>query len=307
VLTSVVPYLALTVGMVFLLDVSYWLVLLVAIPAGGFLLRTFILFHDCAHGSFLPSKRANEALGTFCGLLVYSSFLPWRHEHAVHHATAGDLDRRGVGDVPTYTVAEYNAWPVYKRVGYRLFRNPVIMFGLGPIWALVIRPRLVTKDMRPRLRRSVHLTNLALVVAVGGICWAIGWQDFLLVQAPTAWLAGSAGVFLFYVQHQFEDVYWENTDQWDYADAALQGSSYLKLPRVLHFFTGNIGYHHLHHLSARIPNYNLPRAHAENPEFQDVPTLTLWDGLKCSRLKLFDEQSGRLVTFAEARASSSNS
>jgi omega-6 fatty acid desaturase (delta-12 desaturase) len=299
--TSVVPYLALSVGMYFLLDVSYWAVLAVSILAAGFLLRTFILFHDCAHGSFLPSKRANEVFGTFCGLLVYSSFLPWRHEHAVHHATSGDLDRRGVGDVPTFTVAEYRAFPWYAKLGYRLFRNPLVMFGLGPIWALVINPRLTNKDMRPRLRRSIHLTNLALVVIVGTLCWAIGWKEFLLIQAPTAWLAGSAGVFLFYVQHQFEDVYWKNTDSWDYSEAALQGSSFLKLPRVLHFFTGNIGYHHLHHLSARIPNYNLPRAHDENPAFQDVPTLTLWDAVKTSRLKLIDEESGRLVTWRQAR------
>ena len=303
ILTSVVPYLGLSVGMYFLLDASYWLVLALAVPTAGFLLRTFILFHDCAHGSFLPWKRANEVLGTFLALFVYSSFLPWRHEHAVHHATAGDLDRRGVGDVPTFTVAEYNAMSRGKRIGYRLFRNPLVMFGLGPIWALVINPRLTSKNMRPRLRRSTHLTNLALVVIVGLLCWAIGWQEFLLVQAPTAWLAGAAGVFLFYVQHQFEDVYWESGDKWNYADAALQGSSYLKMPRILHFFTGNIGYHHLHHLSARIPNYNLPRAHEENPEFQNVPTLTLWDGFKASRLKLWDEERGRLVGFSEAKTS----
>jgi acyl-lipid omega-6 desaturase (Delta-12 desaturase) len=302
ILTSVVPYLGLSVGMYYLIDVSYWLVLAAAIPASGFLLRTFILFHDCAHGSFLPSKRANDVVGTFCGLLVYSSFLPWRHEHARHHATAGDLDRRGVGDVMTLTVSEYNEMSRAGRLAYRLFRNPLVMFGIGPIWALVVRPRLATKDMRPRLKRSVHLTNLAIVVAVGLICWAIGWKDFLAVQIPTAWMAGSAGVFLFFVQHQFEDVYWENTENWKFSNAALQGSSYLKLPRILHFFTGNIGYHHLHHLSARIPNYNLPRAHEENPQFQDVPTLTLWDGLKCSRLKLVDERHGRMVTFAEARA-----
>src|SRR3954468_10424744 len=302
ILTSVVPYLGLSVGMYYLLDVSYWLVLLVAIPAAGFLLRTFILFHDCAHGSFMPSKRANDVVGTFCGLLVYSSFLPWRHEHARHHATAGDLDRRGVGDVMTLTVSEYNEMSRGGRLGYRLFRNPIVMFGLGPIWALMVRPRLTTKDMRPRLKRSIHLTNLAIIVAVGLICWAIGWTEFLLVQAPTAWLAGAAGVFLFFVQHQFEDVYWENTENWKFSDAALQGSSYLKLPRILHFFTGNIGYHHLHHLSARIPNYNLPRAHDENPQFQDVPTLTLWEGFKCARLKLVDEKHGRMVTFAEARA-----
>ena len=302
ILTSVVPYFALMVGMYVLLDVSYWLVLAVAIPAAGFLLRTFILFHDCAHGSFMPSKRANDVLGTFCGLLVYSPFLPWRHEHAMHHASAGDMDRRGDGDVMTLTVAEYNRLSRRGKLAYRLFRNPLVMFGVGPVWALVVKPRLTSKEMRPRLRRSTHLTNLALLVIVGTTCWLIGWQEFLLIQAPVAWLAGSAGVFLFFVQHQFEDVYWENSDNWSFSEAALRGSSYLKLPRVLHFFTGNIGYHHLHHLSARIPNYNLPRAHEANPQFQDVPTITLWEGFKCSRFKLIDEQTGRLVTFAEAHA-----
>ena len=301
-LTSVVPYFGLMVGMYFLLDVSYWLVLAVAIPAAGFLLRTFILVHDCTHGSFMPTKRANDIVGTFCGLLVFSSFLPWRHEHAMHHASAGDLDRRGDGDVTTLTVAEYRAMDRKGRIGYRLFRNPLVMFGLGPIWALVVRPRLTSKDMRPRLKRSIHLTNLALVAIVGTVCWLIGWQEFLLIQEPVAWLAGSAGVFLFFVQHQFEDVYWESSENWSFSDAALRGSSYLKLPRILHFFTGNIGYHHLHHLNARIPNYNLPRAHEENPQFQDVPTITLWEGLRCSRFKLIDDKTGRLVTFAEARA-----
>jgi acyl-lipid omega-6 desaturase (Delta-12 desaturase) len=300
--TSVVPYVGICALQYLLLDVSKLLALALALPAAGFLLRTFMMFHDCAHGSFLPRKRANEALGTALGLLVYSSFLPWRHEHAVHHAAAGDLDRRGVGDVPTYTVSEYRALSWRGRLGYRLFRNPFVMFGLGPVWALVINPRLTHKDMRPRLRRSIHLTNLALAVIIALICWAIGWREFLLVQAPTAWLAGAAGVFLFYVQHQFEDVYWENTDSWTYADAALRGSSFLDLPRWLHFFTGNIGYHHLHHLQARIPNYNLPRAHELHPAFQDVPTLSLSDAFKASRLKLYDERRGRLITWRELRA-----
>jgi omega-6 fatty acid desaturase (delta-12 desaturase) len=300
--TSVVPYLALSVVMYQLLDVSYWLVLAVAIPTAGFLLRTFILFHDCTHGSFMPSKRANAVLGAFFGLLVYSPFGNWRHEHAVHHATAGDLDRRGVGDVETQTVTEYHSKPLPARLAYRLFRNPLVMFGLGPIWALVIQPRVVPKGARPRLKRSVVVTNIVLVAVVFGISLAIGFTDFLLIQAPVAWLAGSAGVFLFYVQHQFEDVYWENADNWSYADAALQGSSYLKMPKILQFFTGNIGLHHVHHLSARIPNYNLQRAHDANPDlFKDVPTLSIWDGLRATRLKLWDETRGRLVTFAEAR------
>ncbi len=300
--TSVVPYVALTVAMYMTLGVSYWVVLALAIPAAGFLLRTYILFHDCTHGSYLSSRRANGILGVALGLIVYAPFANWRHNHVVHHATAGDLDRRGVGDVPTLTVAEYMAKTWGARLGYRLFRNPLVMFGLGPLFALVIGPRLVSRSMRPRLRRSVIGTNLALAVLVGGLCLLVGWREYLLVQLPTVLLAGSAGVWLFYVQHQFEDTYWQSTDGWSYADAALRGSSYLKLPRVLQFFSGNIGLHHIHHLSARIPNYNLQRAHDENPIFHGVPTISLWDGLRAVRLKLWDERRRRLVTFAEARS-----
>jgi acyl-lipid omega-6 desaturase (Delta-12 desaturase) len=300
--TSVVPYLALSLLMYLALDVSYLLVLALAVPTAGFLLRTYIMFHDCAHGSFLPSKRANVWLGVALGLVVYHPFLSWRHSHAVHHATAGDLDRRGVGDVLTLTVAEYQASPWRRRLGYWLFRHPLVMFGIGPIWALMVQPRLVWRSARPRIRRSVIATNFALAGIVGAICLLVGWREYLLVQMPTALLAGSAGVWLFYVQHQFEDTYWQSAGDWSYADAALQGSSYLKLPKLLQFFTGNIGLHHVHHLSTRIPNYNLQRAHDRNPIFHDVPTLSLWDGLRAVRLKLWDEDRGRLVTFAEARA-----
>lgn len=300
--TSVVPYVALSAAMYLSLSVSYWVALALAIPAAGFLLRTYILFHDCSHGSYLPSKRANGILGVALGLVVYAPFANWRHNHAVHHATAGDLDRRGVGDVPTLTVAEYMARTWRGRLGYRLFRNPLVMFGLGPIFALVVLPRIVPRSARPRLRRSVIATNLALAVMVGALCLLLGWREYLLVQLPTVMLAGSAGVWLFYVQHQFEDTYWQSSEDWSYADAALRGSSHLKLPRVLQFFSGNIGLHHIHHLSARIPNYNLQRAHDENPIFHGVPTISLWDGLRAVRLKLWDERRHRLVTFAEAHA-----
>lgn len=300
--TSVVPYVALAALMYAALDVSYLLTLAIAVPAAGFLLRTYIIFHDCTHGSFLPSKQANAWVGRTLGLIVLSPFSSWRHNHAVHHATAGDLDRRGVGDVLTLTVAEYRRLPWRKRLGYRLLRNPLVMFGLGPIFALVIQPRLTSPSARPRIRRSVIGTNVALVVLIGLLSWLIGWREYLLIQVPTALLAGSVGVWLFYVQHQFEDTYWQSTGDWSYADAGLQGSSYLKLPKVLQFFTGNIGLHHVHHLSARIPNYNLQRAHDENPICHEVPTLSLWDGLRAVRLKLWDEERDRLVTFAEARA-----
>src|SRR5919198_2214090 len=202
--TSVVPYLALLVLMYLALSVSDLLVLVLAVPAGGFLLRTYILFHDCAHGSFLPSKRANTWLGGALGLLVYSPFQSWRHSHAVHHATSGDLDRRGVGDVLTLTVAEYQAAPWRRRLGYRLFRNPLVMFGLGPIYALVLQPRLVSRSARPRIRRSVIATNFALAALVGVLCWLVGWRDYLLVQMPSALLAGSAGNLCFFLQHPFQ-------------------------------------------------------------------------------------------------------
>jgi acyl-lipid omega-6 desaturase (Delta-12 desaturase) len=298
--TSVLPYLALTAAMYWALGVSYLLVLAIAIPASGFLVRTFILFHDCSHGSFLSSRKANLWLGTALGLFVYSPFLRWRHDHAIHHATSGDLDRRGGGDVRTLTVAEYLALAPRARLGYRIFRNPLVMFSVGPIVALVVGPRLVPRSARPRMRRSVIGTNIALALLVGGLCWLVGWRDYLLLQTPTVLLAGSAGIWLFYVQHQFEDAYWESGEGWSYADAALRGSSYLKLPKLLQFFSGNIGLHHVHHLSARIPNYNLQRAHDENPIFHDVPILSLRDGLRAVRLKLWDEERGRMVTFAEA-------
>jgi omega-6 fatty acid desaturase (delta-12 desaturase) len=302
--TSVVPYLALWVLMYLALDVSYLLVLALAIPAAGFLVRTFIVFHDCTHGSFLPTKRANAWLGVVTGLLVFAPFLSWRHNHAVHHATAGDLDRRGVGDVLTLTVAEYRSSSWRGRLGYRLYRNPLVMFGIGPIYGLILQPRLVPRSARPRIRRSVIATNVALAVVVGALCWLVGWREYLLVQAPATLLAGATGVWLFYVQHQFEDTYWQNAGDWSYADAALRGSSYLRLPKPLQFFTGNIGLHHVHHLSTRIPNYNLQRAHDRNPIFHQVPTLSLWDGLRAVRLKLWDEDGGRLLTFAQARRAS---
>jgi len=203
--SSVLPYLGLSVAMYLSLKVSYLLTLAIAIPTSGFLVRTFILFHDCSHGSLLRSKRANAWLGMILGLFVYAPFVRWRHDHAIHHATSGDLDRRGGGDVKTLTVAEYNALPWRSRLAYRLFRNPLIMFGVGPIVALLLGPRIVPRDARPRMKRSVIGTNIALAVLIAGLCWLLGWSEFLLIQAPTVMLAGSAGIWLFYVQHQFED------------------------------------------------------------------------------------------------------
>ncbi len=300
--TSVVPYLALSAAIYLLLAESL-LALVLAIPAAAFLVRSFIVFHDCSHGSFLASRRANLWLGRAIGLLLYSPFHRWRHDHAVHHATAGDLARRGTGDLHTLTVAEYGALAPKARLGYRLQRNPLIMFGLGPIVAMIIGPRIVAKGARPRMRRSVLATDGALLALVGLLVWLIGWRDYLLVLGLPALLAGAIGIWLFYVQHQFEDAYWSDGESWSFTDAALLGSSFLDLPPVLRFCTGNIGYHHVHHLNASIPNYNLRRAHDLTPALHEVPTLTLADGIRATRLKLYDARRGRLVSFRDARES----
>jgi omega-6 fatty acid desaturase (delta-12 desaturase) len=300
--TSALPYLALSYAMYRSLHGPYLLTFAIGVLAAGFLVRTFIVFHDCTHGSFLPSRRANSWLGTVLGFLLLAPFLRWQHDHAVHHAGSGDLGRRGVGDVLTLTVEEYQERSARGRLAYRIIRNPLVMFGIGPIVAMIVGPRIVARGARPRMRRSVLGTNAVLAVIVGLLCWLMGPVAFLLVWAPPALMAGSTGIWLFYVQHQFEDAYWQSGEDWSYADAALRGSSHLKLPRVLQFFTGNIGLHHVHHLNARIPNYNLQRAHDENPMFADVPTLSLRDGLRAVRLKLWDPQQGRMVTFAEVHA-----
>ena len=300
--TSVVPYVALFVAMTFALRVSVLLALVLVLPASAFLIRTFIVFHDCTHGSFMRTRRANDVLGVALGLLVWLPFRGWQHEHAVHHATAGDLDRRGVGDITTLTVAEYRELPAWRRIGYRLFRNPLIMFGFGWLLVLVLKPRFVPRGARPRVRNSVLATNLALALIVAALCLTIGWREYLLVQVPVFAVSGAIGIWLFYVQHQFEDTYWQTHAGWRYDHAALEGSSFLKLPGVLRFFTGNIGFHHVHHLSVGIPNYNLQAAHNGNDRLRTVPQLTLRQGLRATRLKLWDERQGRLVTFREARA-----
>ena len=304
--TSVVPFLALWALMFAAFPVSYWLVLALAIPASAFLVRTYIVFHDCVHGSFLTGRRANAWVGSALALLVLTPFARWRYEHLVHHATAGDLDRRGVGDVPVLTLAEYRAKPLLGRVGYRLIRNPVVLFGLGPIYSTVIMQRIPNPLARQRMHRSVWVTNLAVVVMVAALCLAFGWQAVLFVELPLIVLAGGVGLWLFYVQHQYPTAYWVHGDDWNFTEAGLHGSSYLRLPRVLQFFTGNIGFHHVHHLHPKIPNYNLERAHDEHDAFRAVQPVSLWDGVKAANLKVFDEDAGRLVTWREVRTSQSS-
>jgi len=294
VANTLVPYLALFYLMLRSVAISYWLTLALAIPTAGFMVRTFIIFHDCGHGSFFKSRKANTILGNITGILTFTPYTRWKHDHAVHHATAGNLDKRGTGDVNTWTVAEYLAAPWWKRFGYRVMRNPLILFTVGAFGSFVFAQRIPLKSQGKRERASVWWTNLALAVWIGVLVWAFGWRTYLLVQVPVFLFGTSVGVWLFYVQHNFEGTYWERKEHWDFFMASLKGSSYYRLPAVIQWFSGNIGFHHIHHLSARIPNYNLPKCYRENPIFHVQP-VTFWTSLKSLRLRLWDEQNRRMV------------
>jgi omega-6 fatty acid desaturase (delta-12 desaturase) len=279
------------------LSVSYWLTLLLAPVAAGLLMRVFIILHDCGHGSFFKSNKASDVVGALAGILVFTPYLQWRHEHAIHHASSGDLDRRGVGDVYTMTVEEYRRAPWWKRLGYRLYRSPAVMLGFGPLYVFLISHRFVSKHSGKREKVNLLLTNLAILAIILIAGATIGFKAYLMIQLPIIWLASTAGVWMFYIQHQFEDTYWKEHPEWKYVAAALQGSSYYKLPKVLQWFTGNIGFHHIHHLSPRIPNYNLEKCFKENPLFQHVTVVTMWESLKTISLKLWDEQQEKMVGF----------
>jgi omega-6 fatty acid desaturase (delta-12 desaturase) len=296
--TSFIPYMVAWGVAYYLMTISFWLGLPVAILAGGFLMRVFIILHDCGHGSFFKSKRANDVVGTLAGVFSMTPYFQWRHNHAVHHATSGDLDRRASWDLPlTYTVKEYLALPTWQKVLYRLYRHPLILFGVAPTLLFIFAQRLISPKSGKREKWSVHFTNVALLAVFMTLGYFLGFWEVLRVQLTVTVIGATIGVWLFYVQHQFEDTYWEHKDDWDFAEAAMQGSSYLKLPKILQWFTGNIGLHHIHHLSARIPNYELQRCHDENPEFQAVNTITLFTSLKCITLRLWDEESQKLVGF----------
>ncbi len=301
IVNSLAPFMALWYLAYRLLAVSYWLTLATDVLAAGFLVRVFIIFHDCGHGSFFKSKAANDSVGFVTGVLTLTPYYEWRHEHALHHATAGDLDRRGRGDVWTMTVSEYRAASFWQRVGYRLYRNPLVMFGVGPLYVFLLKQRLPRPGSGARERMSVHLANLALTVIVAALAITIGLKAVVLVHLPILLISGAAGVWLFYVQHQFAEVYWQRGGQRDYVDVALKGSSLFALPRVLQWFSGNIGFHHIHHLSPRIPNYRLEKCYREQPLFQKVDRITLLGSLRTLRLRLYDEQAQRLVGFGALR------
>jgi omega-6 fatty acid desaturase (delta-12 desaturase) len=298
-----VPALLLVLAVMYLASAQYyWLTLLLSPLAAGFFVRTFILMHDCAHGSFLPSKRANEIVGFLTGVMTFTPFGQWRRDHARHHATSGDLDRRGHGDIDTLTVQEYLALDRMRRFKYRLVRHPLVMFGIGPVW-LFAKHRVPHDGWSPRSAptRSVYLTNVAVILMLAVAGMTIGFAKLALVLLPPLFMAYVAGIWLFYVQHQFEDTYWATHSGWDYETAALRGSSYFRLPPVLEWFTGSIGRHHVHHFDPRVPNYLLRNCQESTPELGDAPELTLRTSLHTLSLKLWDPERGRLIRFDELR------
>jgi len=301
IIDTLVPIAGLWYLMYLCLPVSYWLLLPLAALMGGLLVRVFIIFHDCGHGSFFKSRAANDAVGFIAGILTFTPYYHWRWEHAIHHSAAGDLDRRGVGDVWTLTVEEYLKASRWKKFAYRLARNPVILFVLAPIFLFVIKQRFPSAQSNPRERHSVYAMNAAILGMVIGLGYVFGWKAYLLIQLVALSVAGSAGVWLFYVQHQFEDVYWERGENWDYTAAALQGSSFYKLPKVLQWFSGNIGFHHIHHLSSRIPNYHLEKCHKADPLFQRVKPITFLSSFKSLTFRLWDEKGRRLVGYGHLK------
>jgi len=303
-LDTAVPFVGLWALMLWSLQVSYALTLLLAIPAAGLLVRLFIIQHDCGHGSFFPSRRANHVLGFILGVVTLTPYRYWRRTHAIHHATAGNLDRRELGDVKTLTVREYLSAGRWKRLGYRLYRSAFVLLVVGPTYQFVVKHRLPFDAPLSWKQEwaSVIWTNVALAAVVLTMAWTVGLGSFLLVWAPVFLLSGAAGIWLFYVQHQFEDTYWEGQQEWDFHLAGIEGSSFYDLPAVVHWFTGNIGYHHVHHLSSAIPNYRLRQAMEETPELQHVTRLTFLESLKCQRLKLWDEESRTLIGFRDLKS-----
>jgi acyl-lipid omega-6 desaturase (Delta-12 desaturase) len=299
IVNSVGPYAILWVLMIKSLEVSYWLTLLLSVLAAGFLVRIFIIFHDCGHGSFFKSKRMNTIVGVATGLLVFTPYKKWTHEHLIHHQTVGNLDKRGIGDVSTLTVSEYLKLSKLQRISYRIYRNPFILFGIAPLLVFVVFQRFTNKSMKAADKFYVHLSTLGMAAWVAGLMLIIGWKTFLLIQIPVLYIGAAHGLWLFYVQHQFRHVVWTKNEDWDYKTIATEGSSLFKLPAILNWFTGNIGYHHVHHLGPTIPNYNLKKCHNENPFFKSIKPITFLTAFESLRLRLWDEKRQMLISFSE--------
>jgi acyl-lipid omega-6 desaturase (Delta-12 desaturase) len=298
---TLIPFLALWFLMIYAIQFSWWYVLPLYVLTAGFTVRLFIIFHDCGHGAFFKSKALNDIVGVIFGILTFTPYFSWHFAHLIHHRTAGNLDKRGIGDVWTLTVDEFNNLPKGKKLFYKIYRNPFIMFGIGAILIFLITNRFTRKNFSRRERISVYVTNLGILALATGISLLIGFKSYILIQLPIIYFASASGVLLFYLQHQFPDVHWYRDEKWDYSTVAITGASYLKLPKVLQWFSGNIGFHHIHHLSSKIPNYNLEKCHNENELFKQVVPVTFRTSLKSLKLRLWDEQGQQLVTFGQAR------
>ncbi|MEH7403568.1 fatty acid desaturase [Gottfriedia acidiceleris] len=284
------------------ISISVVLTIFIDIVAALFLIRIFIIFHDCCHQSFFKNKTANKVLGTITGVVTLFPFSQWKHSHSVHHATSGNLDKRGIGDMWVLTVEEYVAAPFWTKIQYRLYRNPLIMFGLGPIYIVLISNRFNTKNAKLKERLNTYLTNILIVGVSALFCYTIGWENYLIVEGPIFFISAVLGIWLFYVQHQFEDTYFEEDANWEYVKAAVEGSSFYKLPKLLQWITGNIGYHHVHHLSPRVPNYNLESVHNNTLPLQNVPTITLKTSFTSLKFRLWDEETKQFVGFKDIKS-----
>jgi omega-6 fatty acid desaturase (delta-12 desaturase) len=299
IINSVGPYFLLWIAMYYSLNISYWITLLLSIFAAGFLVRIFIIFHDCGHGSFFKSDLLSRLVGIPLGLIVFTPYHRWHRDHKEHHSTVGNLDKRGIGDVKTLTVEEYKSLSKWGKFNYQFYRHPLFLLLIAPILLFLIQHRIPKKYMNTKQHIYIQLSNIAIALGVFLIIWIIGLKAYLLIQLPVIYLASIAGVWLFYVQHQFEHVVWKRQAEWDYKKIALEGSSYYKLPQILQWFSGNIGFHHIHHLSPRIPNYKLELCHNDNPIFQNIKPVTLCSSFKSLRLRLWDEQKKKIVGFKE--------
>jgi len=300
---SLIPYVLMWYLMYMSLHYSYWLTLLLCMPACGFLIRLFIIFHDCGHGSFFRSKKANDTIGMIMGILAFTPYFKWHHEHSIHHSTAGNLDKRDIGDVWTLTVEEYLNSSRWRRFFYRAFRNPFFMFSLGPVFIILVLNRFSKKQMTRKEKWNIYFTNTMILLIATIISLFIGLKAYLLIQLPILLISHIFGLWLFYIQHQFDETSWERDSSWDYKTAAIKGSSFLKLPAILQWFTGNIGFHHIHHLSSRIPNYNLSSCHYENELFKDVKPIIIFSTFKALTLSLWDEESRRMISFRKISVS----
>lgn len=292
-----IPYVGLWILIVYSLSVSYWLTAILIILAAAFLVRLFIIFHDCGHGSFFKSQTTNKIVGTFFGILAFTPYNKWHKMHMQHHASVGNLDKRGVGDVWTMTKEEYESSSKKRRFYYRLYRHPVTMFGIGTLYVFLIQNRLTKKEMSRKEKQNIYFTNASLVLLFVIMGLVIGFLPFLIIQLIIIYIAGIAGLWLFYLQHQYEDVSWVRNKEWDYRKIALEGSSFVKFPKVLQWFSGNIGFHHIHHINARIPNYNLAKCYRENIVFNEVKPVTFFASLRTLKLRLWDEKLQKLVGY----------